>query len=113
MAVRSDELVDAAHVFNGAVQTLYTVPADRTVIIKDVRVRRQGNANAFIWVVGAGGSATVILEVAAAPAAAAQAVKDPPPWIVLREGGQIRCFGTNGEIADLHISGAVLSGDPT
>lgn len=95
----------------GLVQPVYTVPADRTAIIKDARMRLQGAAGSIAVFVLAGGGSVVLMR--GNPAGGDVDVVADDPWCVLREGESLSLFGpTVGATADLWISGALLAGDP-
>lgn len=114
MAVRSDAPVLQVHTFTGGVDPVYTVPADRTLLVKDARFNRGSGAGAvvFAFALDAGGNILGTL-CGLTYDANGIAVCDPPPWAVLTEGQQLALFGTAGDTVRAWISGALLFGDPT
>lgn len=92
--------------------TLYTVPADRTLLIHDVRVEvLSGTGTCLIYVATAGGG---VVTLGAAVANGGRLTLGPDAiWLVLEEGDTIHIFTTAGiGLTDVWVSGALLAGDP-
>lgn len=111
--VRSDAPVLGVHTLTGGVDAVYTVPADRTLIVKDVRFNRSSGAGAVIFCFALSGADAVLGTLCALTFDAnGFASLTPSPWAVLREGQKLALFGTAGNAVRTWISGALLDGDP-
>jgi hypothetical protein len=110
--VRSDSFVFEERTTTTGLDTWYTVPADRTAIIKDLRLWTTAAPGTVIFVVGARGTETAQLG-ALVVNAQGFAVLDPPPWAVLREGDQLKSFVGSAILLRMWVSGALLAGDPS
>lgn len=95
------------------VQTIYTVPADRTLILRDVRARFEtGTGTLTVFVQTASGSGVVVLGTAA-PGGAITLGPDAI-WLVLQEGDLIRASRSVADgVTDFWLSGSLLQGDPS
>lgn len=111
MAVRSDNVVIGDYTATGGLDVLYTVPADRTVIVKDIRLRDLASGATYALIIQT--PAPLFGQLAQETLAVnAFTSVDPPPWVVLREGWVINLFAPAGKVVRLLISGSVLFGDP-
>lgn len=90
---------------------LYTVPADRTLIVKDVRVFYSPATGLNLLNVEGGTAFTVIHTWD--QNSPAHNYPDPAPWVVLLEGQQLVFRGPAGDAAFLGVSGSLLEGDPS
>lgn len=114
MAVRSDEIVRRLVLIpaSGAI-SVYTVPWDRTLIVKDIRPF-VNTATALNLLNGEGPGLTPFGVLHTWPAASSGLqLPENPPWCVLREGAELVLRGAEDDSVFLYISGALLSGDPT
>lgn len=114
MAVRSDSLALGSVTIPGAgFAVLYTVPTDRTTILKDARLYVTGT-NGPVALVVADGADLALIHRIPAPTDALVSSPEPPPWVVMREGFEIQLHGDAGlQTVYYVLSGAVLEGDPS
>lgn len=91
--------------------TIYTVPADRTLILKRwlLHVTAAGAEVRFL-LFRAGVQIVVFLYASPTLNALGDAPVDD---VVLQEGDQLRVFTAAGLTAAVHVSGSLLAGDPT
>lgn len=96
-----------------AVQTLYTVPADRTLILKDWRAHLlTGTGTLTVYIEAASGGGANIL----GSATSGVAIGEGPAECarVLQEGDHIRAVRSVADgITDFWFSGSLLDGDPS
>lgn len=112
MSVRTTSFaVGAFTVGAGGFVDLYTVPADRTAIVKDVRVFPLTAVGGGLLVWQTPGGAVGHLETIPGVAGALY-VTDPTPWAVGLEGWLLRLYGTPADQARWLVSGTLLFGDP-
>ena len=114
MAVRTRVLAGGRLTTNNTVQVVFTCPADRTAILKDVRLRLQGAAGVLFVGIGFPGAAPVVIRSNFAGGLAdVDAFLDPPPWIVLEETQTLYFFSAAAIQVDYWFSGTLLDGDPS
>lgn len=111
MAVRSTRVVAGSfEVGAGGSVEVYTVPADRTLIVKDVRgFRTSGTAALAIAFRTPGGA---YADVGVTPAGLGAFALPAGTWLVALEGDVLEVFGGVGDDFRIAVSGALLSGDP-
>lgn len=106
MAVRSARLVAQSTAPAGAVHTAYTVPAGRTVLLKDIRVS---------WLSGTVGRATVIARSGPVNVVLIDAPVPPTDpigaevWVVLEPGDELAVYSEGGTCW-AYLSGSELEG---
>lgn len=113
MAVRSDEVVRRLVLVPASgLISVYTVPADRTLIVKDIRPFV--NTATALNLLNAEGPGATPLGVLHTWPAASSGLQVPayPPWCVLREGAELVLRGAELDSVFLYVSGALLEGDP-
>lgn len=110
MPVRSARLGEGNSSPLSSIKTLYTCPAGRTAILKDVRVYVDTPAATRVAVILVSGPTSVtILD----QAVAAQGNVSREGFMVLEPGDRIQVYST-GSVAYVWLSGAVLDGvEPT
>lgn len=112
MAVRSDCVVHGAFTIPAAgFLDMYTVPADRTLILKDLRAYIMGSGFPIAFVAVDGANLALVFRVPA-PTDDAVYTPDPPPWVVLKEGRKLQVHGGLGDVIYVIASGSLLEGDP-
>lgn len=109
MAVRTRRLSGPTLVASLGVATLYTVPTDRTAIIKSVQT----------WPSGAPGAGTAVTLYIGAPATGTKALvlssasgEDHRTWIVLHEGETLQVGNGMASSVAICVNGTLLMGDP-
>lgn len=124
MPVRSRRLGDTsvATTGGGATTTIFTVPADRTAIVKDIRAWLSAATTPPIkitFVVLRPDATTRSVDAMRADAAAepfyslpADAKPERGPWIVLHEGDALRVSQPANCTVQTYVSGTLLDGDP-
>lgn len=109
MAVRSRRLGDGIGTTTGA--TIFTVPADRTAIVKEVCLQNGGAVAATVYVAAfpGGGITGYYVALALVPAAGMTRV---PAWFVMHETDVLKVVGPAGNTTAAYVSGTLLLGDP-
>lgn len=114
MAVRTRRLGSLVTTATSADNPVYECPTDRTAILKDLRVLIGGAGCAATFYVSIAGGADIVFWVLGLGSPGVK-VLDPPPWIVLQEGDEIRVATatTGGDSVQVYASGTELAGDPS
>lgn len=118
MAVRSRRLghTSVATVGAGATTTIFTVPANRTAIVKDLHIAVTAATTPPVAL-----TVSVLLASSASRRLWADAVnvgtREPwaqsEPWIVLEEGDSLQIAQPAACTVQTYCSGALLDGDPS
>lgn len=115
MSVRTRRLGEAIFVTTSTSLsgTIFTVPADRTAIVKELVVSQVAGSvpTTFYCYVDTAGADT--LQVAAVTVAANDAPVVLPRWLVMHEGDQFVFAQSSGRTANVYVSGTLLAGDPS
>lgn len=109
MAVRTKKLAAGQLSTLNAFVTVFTCPAGRTAIVKDLRSANTGPAQTLIiWAASSGPSQTRLISqtVDVGSPAFAQV------YVVLEPGDELRLIGTAGSVT-YHVSGSLLDGVAT
>lgn len=123
MAVRSRRLgaASAAGGGGGVTATVFTCPADRTAIVKDLRVfctanTAVGSTNVQLDVLLSGVTSRTIWRTTVGPASTGVlypvTTGDASPWVVLQETDVLRLTVPAGLTVQCYASGTLLEGDP-
>lgn len=112
MPVRSRRLA-AGTAPASALTAIYTVPADRVAIVKNVFLEiATGGAGVVTLSVGLNGGVGVIVYTTTGPVAG-PVPQFWPEWVALNETDQLRISTAAGITVDYWVSGALLDGDPS
>jgi len=110
MPVRTRRLGGPVALAALGVATIYTVPANRTAIVKRIQIRAAGAytaGTAVTFYVGAPAAATAVLVYPSVSGL------DAETWLVLHEGETLQVGnGTNVSVT-ITVSGTLLDGDPS
>lgn len=110
MPVRTRRLAGPVSVAVGAAPILFTVPANRTAIVKRLHLRAAGTVTA--------GTALTLYVGAPAAGTATTVVTFPgldaerEAWLVLHEGESLYAGNGTNQAITVAISGTLLDGDP-
>lgn len=111
MAVRTRVFSFARHTTT-ALDVLYTIPTDRTGIVKDARLSVFGAGTTHISVRRAGTQTVRLLSVTSTAGVLTSGAAPTGLWVPLEEGDEIILNGTSGLSVDGFAGGALLDGDP-
>lgn len=93
--------------------TIFTVPTDRTAILKSLWVQNQGaNTCAYQLSVVRGATTTRFIDTVGA-GLATRANAYFPLWVALVEGDVVKLLADQTNHLNYWLSGALLDGDPT
>lgn len=113
MAVRSRRLVLTRIVTANVFTSVYTVPTDRTAVVRSILLQNQGAANSTVDVRilkgGTAGTYRIISGLVQVP----HQRDNFEEWHVLEEGDQLEVRASATNSTNVWISGALLLGDPS
>lgn len=113
MAVRSTRLALGRVVTANSALTVYTVPTNRTLVVRSMIVQNQGANTAtfnIVLVNAVTGTQVRIIDDQNLPSRSRVALQE---WGVLEEGDQIRLTCNQTNHLNYWLSGALLFGDPS
>lgn len=111
MAVRTDQLALGQISAASSEQTVYTVPAGHTTILKDLRGSNRAASSASLFIIiRSGATSRIIAGTGSVPSGGFWSIADNP-WIVLEAGDELRLLADVATSFTFVVSGAELLGD--
>lgn len=112
MAVRSRRLALGRIVTPNVQTVVYTVPADRTAVVRSIWLQNDGATTPEVILSARNSDTNTVVRLALWPAMARHDPFILDPWCVLEENDDLRIQTTATNDIGYWISGALLLGDP-